>query len=394
MKDAGPSWQKWVTRKNTMYPRHGMVWLLALGSWMASMLVSSACAEVKVTDFGKTKDGKAVKAYTITGMGGVVVKLISRGATLAEWHVPDKNGQAADVVFGFDDVAGYESPANGYFGTTTGRVANRIAGGKFTIDGKEYQLAKNDGPNTLHGGVKQSLDKVVWQGTPFENDEGQGVVFTYTSPDGEEGFPGNLAIKVTYTLTDKSELRIDYEATTDKATPVNLTNHAYFNLAGAGAPTILDHELMLAADHYTPIDDTLIPTGEIAPVAGTPFDFREFHTIGERVNELNDNPGKGYDHNFVLNNQDGDLALAAKVRDPKSGRVLNVFTTEPGVQFYGGNFLDGATGKDGKTYNHRSGFCLETQHYPNSINEPKFPSIVLRPGETYTHTCVYQIAAE
>ena len=354
----------------------------------------AASAEVKVTDFGNTKDGTPVKAYTITGADGVVVKLISRGAALAEWHVPDKNGRVADIVFGFDDLEGYESPANGYFGTTTGRVANRIAGGKFMIDGKEYTLAKNDGPNTLHGGVKRSLDKVVWEGKPFENDQGQGVVFTYTSPDGEEGFPGNLAIKVTYTLSDENELRIDYEATTDKATPVNLTNHAYFNLSGAGAPTILDHELMLAADHYTPIDETLIPTGEIAPVAGTPFDFREFHTIGERVDQLNDKPGKGYDHNFVLNNQDGDLALAAKVREPKSGRVLSVFTTEPGVQFYGGNFLDGAVGKDGKKYNYRSGFCLETQHYPNSINEPKFPSIVLRPGETYTHTCVYQITAQ
>ncbi len=362
-----------------------------LGGWIIS---TTAYAEVKVTDFGKTADGVPVKQYTLTNSDGVVVKLISRGATLAEWHVPDKNGRMADVVLGFDDLAGYESPANGYFGTTTGRVANRIAGGKLTIDGKEYKLTKNDGPNTLHGGVKRSLDKVVWEGRPFENDEGQGVVFTYTSPDGEEGFPGNLDIKVTYTLTDKNEIRIDYEATTDKPTPVNLTNHAYFNLSGAGATTILDHELMIDADGYTPIDATLIPTGEIAPVAGTPFDFRDFRKIGERVAQLNDNPGKGYDHNFVLNKQDGDLALAAKVREPKSGRVLSVYTTEPGVQFYGGNFLDGAKGKDGKAYNHRSGFCLETQHYPNSVNEPKFPSIILRPGETYRHTCVYQITTE
>jgi aldose 1-epimerase len=322
------------------------------------------------------------------------VKLISRGATLQEWHVPDRNGNKADVVFGFDNIAGYESPANGYFGCTAGRVANRIAKGKFTIDGTTYTVAVNDAPNALHGGVKRSLDKVVWQGTPFENQSGRGVVFTYTSPDGEEGYPGNLAIKVTYTLTDKNEVRIDYEATTDKPTPVNLTNHSYFNLAGAGAATINDHELMLTADHYTPVDSTLIPTGEINPVAGTPFDFREFHAIGERVDQLGSGTGAGYDHNFVLNNQDGDLALAAKVREPKSGRVLNVFTTEPGVQFYAGNFLNGAAGKGGKKYNYRSGFCLETQHYPDSINQPKFPSVVLRPDYRYSHTCVYQITAE
>lgn len=357
-------------------------------------VATNAFAEVKVTDFGKTADSVPVMEYTLTNDDGVIVKLISRGATLTEWHVPDKSGQMADVVFGFDDVAGYESKANGYFGATTGRVANRIAGGKFTIDGKEYELAKNDGPNTLHGGVKRSLDKVVWEGKPFENEDGQGVVFKYVSPDGEEGFPGKLTLRVTYTLTDDNELRIDYEAVTDKATPVNLTNHAYFNLSGAGSPTILDHELMLAADNYTPIDETLIPTGEIAPVAGTPFDFREFHKIGERVDQLNNKPGKGYDHNFVLNNQDGDLALAAKVREPKSGRVLSVYTTEPGVQFYGGNFLDSAKGKDDKAYAHRSGFCLETQHYPNSVNEPKFPSIILKPGETYRHTCVYRITSE
>jgi aldose 1-epimerase len=354
----------------------------------------SARAEVKVSDFGKTAGGERVEQFTLGNAAGVVVKLLSRGATLNEWHVPDQRGQMADVVFGFDDVAGYESPANGYFGASVGRVANRIAGGKFALDGRQYTLAKNDGPNTLHGGVTRSLDKVVWEARPFEKDAGQGVVFKYTSPDGEEGFPGNLAIRVTYTLTGKNELRIDYEAVSDKATPVNLTNHSYFNLAGAGAPTILDHELMLAADRYTPVDATLIPTGEIAAVADTPLDFRNFHTIGERVDQLNDKPGKGYDHNFVLNNQDGDLALAAKVREPKSGRVLSVFTTEPGIQFYGGNFLDGVRGKGGKIYNYRSGFCLETQHYPNAVNEPSFPSIIVQPGKTYKHTCVYQITTE
>jgi aldose 1-epimerase len=355
---------------------------------------TKAVAEVKVSEFGKTADGTPVEEFTLTNASGAIVMLISRGATLREWYVPDKNGEAADVVFGFDDIAGYESPANGYFGCTAGRVANRVAAGKFSVDGKQYTLATNDGPNALHGGLKRSLDKVVWKGSPFESAAGDGVVFTYTSPDGEEGYPGSLAMKVTYTLTDKNELRIDYEAITDKATPVNLTNHAYFNLAGAGSPTINDHELKLAADNYTPVDSTLIPTGEITPVAGTPFDFREFHAIGERVDQLGEGTGAGYDHNFVLKNQDGDLALAATVREPNSGRVLAVYTTEPGIQFYGGNFLTGAVGKGGKKYDYRSGFCLETQHYPDSVNQENFPPVILRPGETYKHTCVYQITAE
>lgn len=368
--------------------------VLAAGVLVGANLVSVALAEVKVSDFGKTADGTPVHQYTLTNKNGVVVKLIDLGATLREWHVADKTGEMADIIFGFDDPAGYASGDNGYFGHTIGRVGNRIGGAKFTLDGKEYKLAANDGPNTLHGGAKRSLDKVVWKGKPIENAGGEGVVFTYTSPDGAEGFPGNLSCKVTYTLNDKDEVRIDYEAMTDKATPVNLTNHSYFNLSGAGSPTVNDHEVMIAADHYTPVDDGLIPTGEIAPVEGTPFDFRTFHTIGERVNQLNDKPGKGYDHNFVLNNQDGDMAVAARVRDPKSGRVLTVTTTEPGLQFYGGNFLNGAKGKGGKTYAYRSGLCLETQHFPNAVNEPKFASIILRPGETYKSTCVYQITAE
>jgi aldose 1-epimerase len=368
--------------------------LLSLAAACGLVFVENTFAEVKVRDFGKTADGTEVKAFTLTNSQGVTVKLISRGAAVAEWHVPDKNGKMADVVLGFDDAAGYESPANQYFGATVGRVANRIAGGKFTIDGHEYALAQNDGPNTLHGGPKRSLDKVVWQGQPFESKEGEGVVFKYISPDGEEGFPGNLTVRVTYTLADKDELRIQYEAITDKATPVNLANHSYFNLAGAGSPTINDHELMLNADSYTPVDSTLIPTGDIAPVAGTPLDFREFHKIGERVAELDDKPGGGYDQNFVVNRAGPGLVLAAKVRDAKSGRVLSVYTTEPGVQFYGGNFLSGAAGKGGEKYAHRSGFCLETQHYPDAVNQPEFPSVVLRPGQKYEHTCVYQITVE
>jgi aldose 1-epimerase len=377
----------------------GLVWQRwGAATAIACALILSAStklqAEVKVSEFGKTADGTPVEEFTLTNSTGATVKLISRGATLKEWLVPDKNGEVADVVFGFDDVAGYESPANGYFGCTAGRVANRIAKGKFTLDGKEYTLATNNAPNALHGGEKRSLDKVVWQGKPFKSDDGEGVVFTYSSPDGEEGYPGKLDMQVTYTLNDKNELRIDYEATTDQATPVNLTNHAYFNLAGAGSPTINDHELTLTADRYTPVDDTLIPTGELASVEGTPFDFRQPHAIGERVDQLGTGTGAGYDHNFVLNNQDGDLAVAAKVRDPKSGRVLTVSTTEPGIQFYGGNFLEGAAGKGGKKYAYRSGFCLETQHYPDSVNQENFPPIILRPGEKYAHTCIYQITAE
>lgn len=369
------------------------VFMASIGFSLAG-LSTIAVGEVQVTDFGTTKNGEPVKLFTLRNDNGVVAKLSSRGATLTEWHVPDKKGDMADIVLGFDDVAGYESDDNQYFGTTTGRVANRIANAKFTIDGREYSLAKNDGANALHGGIERSLDKVVWQGEAFEKDGAQGVVFQYTSPDGEEGYPGNLNIQVTYTLTDDNALRIDYRATTDQATPVNLTNHSYFNLSGAGSTTNLNHEVMIAADHYTPVDDALIPTGEIAPVEGTPLDFREFHAIGERIDSLGDGPGAGYDHNFVLNNQDGDLALAAKVRDPQSGRILSVFTTEPGVQFYGGNFLKGQRGKQGKTYPYRSAFCLETQHYPNSVNQPSFPSIVLHPGEEYTHTCVYQVTAD
>jgi len=371
-----------------------MGWQILGAILMAAVGSTAGYAQFDVKDFGKTADGKKVEAYTLTNKNGVKVKLLSRGATLAEWHVPDKNGKMDDVVFGFDDVAGYESKDNGYFGATAGRVANRIAGGKFTVGGKDYSTEKNDGPNTLHGGGKRSLDKVIWHGQPFKASDGEGVVFTYSSPDGEEGFPGKMDIKLTYTLTDKNELKIQYEAKSDKETPINLTNHAYFNLSGAGSPTILDHELKLEADHYTPVDETLIPTGEIKSVEGTPLDFREFHKIGERVDQLNDKPGKGYDHNFTLNNQSGKLALAATVRDAKSGRVLKVYTTEPGVQFYGGNFLNGVKGKGGKAYNYRSGLCLETQHYPDSIHHPKFPASTLKPGQTYKHTCIYQITTE
>lgn len=346
--------------------------------------------------FGKTAEGVAVELYTLKNANGMVAKLMTRGATLVQLHVPDKDGKPADVVNGFDDVAGYESDRNQYFGCTTGRVANRIAKGKFTLDGNDYELAVNNGPNALHGGTKRSLDKVVWRAREIENERGKGVRFTYTSPDGEEGYPGNLRMNVTYLLTDSNELRITYQAETDKATPVNLTNHSYFNLGGHGSDTVLGHELTINADRYTPADDTLIPTGKIENVAGTPLDFRTTHVIGERISALVDTSFLGYDHNFVLSGEAGGRRprLCARVKDPKSGRVMTVSTTEPGVQFYSGNFLFGQEGKDGKVYKLRSALCLETQHYPDSVNHSEFPTTILKPDETYRHVCVYAFSAE
>ncbi|MBM80767.1 MAG: galactose-1-epimerase [Planctomycetaceae bacterium] len=351
---------------------------------------TTAKADHHIEVFGKTKDGETVHSYTIKNKNGITAKFISLGATLQSLMVPDKDGKMADIVLGWDDVAGYQGEDNQYFGCTTGRVCNRIAKGQFTLGGKEYKLAINNEPNHLHGGVKRSLDKVVWKAKV----KGQAVRFTYSSPDGEEGYPGNLDITVSYTLTDKNELKILYKAKTDKATPVNLTHHSYWNLGGAGSKTVLDHELWLAADKYTPTDDTLIPTGKIEPVKGTVLDFTKSTRIGDRIEKLTDTAALGYDHNFVLNSQDGKLALAAKLKDPASGRVLTVHTTEPGIQFYSGNFLKGQKGKGGKTYAHRSALCLETQHYPDSINKPDWDSIVLKPEGVYKHTCVYSFSAE
>jgi len=353
---------------------------------------------MEIGAFGSTLDGQEVQLYTLRNRKGLVAKITNYGATLVEMHVPDRKGNMADVILGFDDVAGYETRVgdneNQYFGCTTGRVANRIKEGKFTLDGKTYQLAVNNGPNHLHGGVNRSLDKVIWNATPKEGADGPSVRFTYTSPDGEEGYPGKLYIAVTYTLTHANELRISYYAQTDKATPVNLTNHAYWNLGGAGSPTVLLHELTINADKYTPVDNTLIPTGAIAPVAGTDLDFTSAHVIGERIDSLIKTEAMGYDHNFVLNNQSGKLALAARLKDPASGRVLEISTTEPGIQFYSGNFLKGQKGKGGKEYKLRSACCLETQHYPDSINQPNFPSVVLRKGAIYRHVTVHKFSAE
>ncbi|WP_197356565.1 aldose epimerase family protein [Aureliella helgolandensis] len=359
---------------------------LALGTCSLTL-----AAKPTATSFGKTESGKDVELYTLTNDAGAIVKVMTHGATLVQLQVPDREGQVEDIIFGFDDVTGYESAANQYFGCTAGRVANRIAKGMFTLDGKDYTLAVNNEPNALHGGVERSLDKVEWAAQPFENERGQGVAFSYSSPDGEEGYPGKLDLVVTYALAkDKNALTIRYTAETDAATPINLTNHAYFNLAGQGSPTILDHRIRINADSYTPVDETLIPTGEIKSVEGSPFDLRKPIKIGKHIGELVETPALGYDHNFVLNAPEGDKKqrLAAVLTDKQSGRSLRIMTTEPGIQFYSGNFLRGDVGKGGAVYAHQSACCLETQHFPDSIHHPNFPNTVLKPGEKFRSATV------
>jgi len=337
--------------------------------------------------WGQTQDGTPVKLFTLSNSKGMVAKITTYGAIITEIRVPDRNGKSGNVVLGFDKLDQYLK-GHPFFGAVAGRVGNRIAKGRFTLDGHEYKLAVNNGPNHLHGGIK-GFDKVVWNAKPLHaNAKETALQLSYLSKDGEEGYPGNLAVTVTYTLTEENELRIDYSAKTDKATPVNLTNHSYFNLAESG--TILDHELMINADRYTVTDDTLIPTGEIAPVAGTPLDFRKPTPIGARFDQIQKKP-KGYDDNFVLNSGGKALALAARVYEPKTGRVMEVLTTQPGVQLYTGNFLDGKlTGPNGQVYAQHTGFCLETQHFPDSVNHPNFPSTILRPGQSFKSTTIFK----
>lgn len=357
----------------------------------ASVNGPARAAEVNVSGFGKTAAGEPVEQFRLTGDGGVVVELISLGATIRSILVPDKDGQVADVVNGFDDVAGYQSAGNQYFGCTTGRVCNRIGGAKFTLDGETYTLAANDGQNTLHGGAKRSLDKVIWKGVVDRSDPGIAAVdFSYFSPDGEEGFPGNVHFTVRFALTPDNSLLMRYSATTDLRTPINLTNHAYFNLAGHGSGTILDHELQILADSYTPTDDQLLPTGKIESVAGLPIDFRESTRIGDHLDQLTETPAKGYDHNFVLRGEGSGIREVARLRDPASGRGLAVLTDQPGLQFYSGNFLSGQIGKAGKAYPYRGALCLEAQHFPDSPNRPEFPGIWLAPGDEYRQTTIYR----
>ena len=346
---------------------------------------------IEKSPFGDTPDGPA-DIYTLRNAGGMEVRITNYGGIVVSWLAPDREGNMADVVLGFDDIDGYLD-GNPFFGALVGRYGNRIAGAKFSIDGETYALAANNGPNHLHGGAK-GFDKVLWKAEEIREDDVVGLKLSYRSPDMEEGYPGNLDVQVSYRFDNDNALRIDYRASTDKKTICNLTNHSYFNLAGHGAGDILGHELLIEADRFTPVDSTLIPTGELRPVEGSPFDFRKPTAIGARIND--DDPqlkmGGGYDHNFVLSRKGDALERIAGAFHPGSGRFLEVFSTEPGVQFYSGNFLNGSkTGKGGAVYHHRNGFCLETQHFPDSPNQPEFPSTLLEPGQVYETSTVYRI---
>lgn len=366
----------------------------ALGFSGAAFAEKKMDAPLKSEPFGEI-DGQAVTLHTLTNKNGLRARIADYGGIVVSLEVPDRDGKLADVVLGFDKITEYPEKSQ-YFGCITGRYANRIAKGKFSLDGKEYTLAVNNGPNHLHGGLK-GFDKQVWKGTASETPEGPALKLEWTSPDGDEGYPGKLDCTVTYTLTHGNALRIDYKAVTDKPTVLNLTNHTYFNLAGEGAATVLDHELKIATDRFNAVDETSIPVGEPASVEGTPLDFREFHVIGARIDgdHVQLKNGLGYDHNYVFKAaRDSKLIPMVVLREPKSGRVMEVSSTEPGIQFYTGNFLDGRTGKGGKPYAHRSALCLETQTYPDAPNRPAFPSPVLRPGETYETTTVYTFSAK
>ena len=335
--------------------------------------------------FGQLPDGRRVELFTLANAHGIEVRAMTYGAIITSIRTADRNGTQADIALGFDSLGGYLA-GSPYFGAVVGRYANRVAGGRFTLDGVGYQLARNNGPNTLHGGAR-GFDKVLWSGEPFETGNTVGVTLRYDSPDGEEGYPGAVAVQVTYTLNEADELIVDYEASTTKATPINLSQHTYWNLHGDGRGDILDHVLTLDASAFTPVDSTLIPTGQIAPVAGTPFDFRQPTVIGARIGESHKQLrfGRGYDHNWVIDRASpAALTHAARLEDPVSGRRIDISTTEPGVQFYSGNFLDGTIrAKGGHVYGHRTGLCLETQHFPDSPNHANFPSTILRPSEQY-----------
>lgn len=375
--------------------RQMLVWSMT-GLSVLLLAVNFLAPSVKAEDEISVEDFSSIKLYKLKNKNGVEVHITNFGAIITSIVVPDRDGKLGDIALGYNDVSGYINAVDKpYFGAIVGRYGNRIALGKFTIDGEEYKLATNNGPNALHGGVI-GFDKVVWDAETKVGASGQQVILKYLAKDREEGYPGNLQVQVTYTLDDKNQLLVDYHATTDKATPVNLTQHTYFNLKGEGNGDILGHELTLHASHYTPVNETLIPTGEIAPVAGTPFDFRKAKPIGRDIGQENEQLrfGGGFDHNWVLyESTQSPLRPAAEVYEPTTGRVLTITTTEPGIQFYCGNFLDGRLkGKSGQPYVHRGGFCLETQHFPDSPNQPKFPSTILKPGQTYQTQTVFRFS--
>ena len=365
-----------------------------MGAAAAILAATTADAgSIEKHDFGKLQDGTPVIEYTLTNGKNMSVGVINYGGIITSIKVPDRDGKVDNVVLGFRSIDDYVAK-NPYFGVITGRYANRIANAKFTLDGTEYTLAANNGPNSLHGGAK-GFDKQIWQVKELPGSDSVGLELAYLSPDGDEGYPGNLDVKVTYTLNDQNEFRIDYTATTDKTTVVNLTSHSYFNLAGNGSGTVLDHKLTINGDKFTPVSDTLIPTG-IASVEGTPFDFRQATRIGDRIRDSDEQLiyGRGYDHNWVLNSpNDGSLQFAARLEDEKTGRIMEITTTEPAIQFYAGNFLDGTlVGSAGKMYRQGDGLCLETQHYPDSPNHPDFPTTVLNPGEVYKTSTVHRFS--
>ena len=365
--------------------------LFALLLLLVSVAIASAQTGITKESFGKTADGQNVDIYTLTNRNGMKARITNYGGIVVSLTAPDRDGKWADVVLGYNDLASYMKPPFPYFGALIGRYGNRIAKGRFTLNGVEYKLAVNNGENSLHGGIK-GFDKVVWTGSEVRSPVGPALALTYLSKDGEEGYPGNLRVRVVYTLTNGNELKIDYQATTDKDTVLNLTHHSYFNLAGEGNGDILNHRLMLKAARFLPTDAGAIPTGEMRNVAGTPFDFLKETAIGTHINDDEEQIkiGNGYDHTWVINGLMG-LRQAATVFEPTTGRVLEVWTTEPGVQFYTGNYLDGtAIGKSGKPYQRRNGFCLETQHYPDSPNHPKFPTTTLKKGQTFNSTTVYR----
>ncbi len=362
---------------------------------MLLLLVGAACASqdtVTHKPWGTTPDGHSVALYTLTNKHGIRATITTYGGTLVSLYAPDRKGRMADITLGYDTVGGYvKDIGNTYFGALIGRYANRIAQGKYSVDGTPYTAAINNAPNSLHGG-KAGFNKKVWTAVPGPRGNGAALTLRYVSPDGQEGYPGTLTTQVVYTLRDDNALQMDYTATTDKDTIVNLTNHAYWNLNGAGSGTILNHVMKINADKFTPIDKTSIPLGPLESVAGTPFDFRRPTPIGARINRKDTQlaNGAGYDHNFVVNGPMGTLRLAAQVYSPQSGRVLSVLTTEPGIQFYAGNFLNGKQiGKGGHPYTKRTGFALEAQHFPDSPNEPRYPTTELKPGQTYHQTTLY-----